>query len=460
MLCIDLGCGTVKQAGFVGLDRSPMPGVDLVVDLNGTLPLESDSVDLVYASHSLEHVADLMHTMREIYRVCKHGAQVCILAPYFEQKLNSANSYHLQAFNEHTPRFWSSSRIANVPREEYWHPHATDWGLAESDHSEPGIEFRLARMEMFYFPAFLNASDDERRFARQSLLDVCDQVMYHLIVWKKSDSAEQEIQDAIGAMNLFIPDQVVIRREHDAQRRAQAAADGPPALDWPSMFRNGSVIARQKEEIAALQIHAVRRDYTIDELRARIDQLAERSLANEQATRLYFADATANAHEVATQRSRRLTRAANWLAGNDDVSAALPEQLARMAAGMGGASRVVIGRSLSDVPFAAYRVVVPTTAPRYFDIAIHSPVRLPGMNLGLEIASLRGDIVSHRNIEFDTEERFALYRFPVDMPAEFAGQTVEIRVFSRKPQAPVYTLELRSRWARPRNGQLLGGWST
>ncbi|CAE6845196.1 class I SAM-dependent methyltransferase [Paraburkholderia domus] len=458
MLSLDLGCGTVKQTGFLGLDRSPMPGVDLVVDLNGTLPIQSDSVDMVYASHSLEHVADLMHTMREIYRVCRHGAQVCILAPYFEQKLNSANSYHLQAFNEHTPRFWSASKTANVPLDEYWHPHATDWGLSESDHSNPGIDFRLARMEMFYFPDFLNASEEERLFARRSLLDVCDQVMYHLIVWKKPDSPEPEVHDAIASVDFFIPDQVVIRRAHDAERKAQAEASGLAGLNWPSIFREGGAIAQHQGEIAALQIHAVRRDYTIDELRAQVDRILDHVQASERKTEQFVVDAAANAHELASLRRQKSLRVASWLGGHEDVRASLPAQFAPLLMDLGPAERVVIGRNLMDMPFAAYQVEVPHQLPEYFEVAIHSAVRRAGELLGLEITSHRGQMVSHQRIEIGGEERFGLYRFPVDLPAECAGQTVEVRIFSQAGSAPVYTLERRGRWALPRNARMLGAW--
>ena len=104
---IDLGSGGCRQEGFLGIDRYPLEGVDVVADLNETFPLANDSVDLLFASHSLEHLKDLISVVREIYRVCKHGAQVCIVAPYFEQKLNLANPYHICAFNEHTPRFWT-----------------------------------------------------------------------------------------------------------------------------------------------------------------------------------------------------------------------------------------------------------------------------------------------------------------------------------------------------------------
>ncbi len=63
---LDLGCGGSKQPGFVGADRFPLANVDLVLDLDRPLPLADDTFDLVFASHSLEHVADLPLVMSEI----------------------------------------------------------------------------------------------------------------------------------------------------------------------------------------------------------------------------------------------------------------------------------------------------------------------------------------------------------------------------------------------------------
>lgn len=189
MLKIDLGSGGCKQEGFLGVDRFPLENVDIVADLDGRLPFDSNSVDLVYASHSLEHVHDLMTTMREIYRICKHGAQICIVAPYNEQKLNLANPYHICVFNEHTPRFWTDYPDAFIDPEEYAHPQAPHWGLSKSDHSDPGIDLRLVRMEFFYFPEYQCLSPQKQRILRRERLDVCDQVMYHLIVWKGDESS-------------------------------------------------------------------------------------------------------------------------------------------------------------------------------------------------------------------------------------------------------------------------------
>lgn len=233
MLKIDLGCGTAKADGFIGFDRFSLPGVDIVGDLDKPLPFDSNSADLIYASHSLEHVPNLMGTMAEIYRVMRHGGQLCIVAPYSEQKLNIANPYHLNNFNEHTPRFWTNYPTSAASLHEYDHPHATNWGIADSDHSTPTMDFRLLAMEFFYFPPYLGYSEDVRRTLRQQCMDVCDQVMYHLIAWKpEQEKPGETLDNLLKSFVPYTPDYIIARRAADAERESQATTlrSAPHAL--------------------------------------------------------------------------------------------------------------------------------------------------------------------------------------------------------------------------------------
>jgi SAM-dependent methyltransferase len=213
MLRIDLGCGTNKQNGFIGLDRLPLPGVDIVADINCPLPFPDDSVDLLFASHSLEHASDLLSTMKEVYRICKHRAQLCILAPYSEQKINWANPYHFAMFNEHTPRFWTPYPISTLEPDDFAHPHAGVWGLSRSDNSDPGIDIRLVRIEYFYFPEYIGLPPAEQRRLRKERVDVCDQIMYNLVVWKAPWEGTDEAFHAYAAeIPLFSPEFIQARR--------------------------------------------------------------------------------------------------------------------------------------------------------------------------------------------------------------------------------------------------------
>src|SRR5690606_6688266 len=89
-LKLDLGCGHQKHQGYVGIDRMLLSGVDVVCDMNRGIPYADNSVSTVMASHVLEHVHDLIAVMEDIYRVCKHKAVICILAPYAHTSLNMA----------------------------------------------------------------------------------------------------------------------------------------------------------------------------------------------------------------------------------------------------------------------------------------------------------------------------------------------------------------------------------
>jgi hypothetical protein len=225
MIKLDLGSGLKTQDGFFGIDRRFLPGLALVADIEHPLPVKENSVDIILASHSLEHINNLQGLLKEIYRICRHGAQVCIVAPYSQQGLNFANPFHKQQFNEHTPRFWTTSRTAGVDSADYYHPHADGWGLAESDHSKAEVDFRCLRMEFFYFPEYRYLPPEKQREARKKYIDVCDQIMYHLIV-VKTPTDKNQLQKLWEQNNYYEPPYVTARRlSEQTEVRSQASME-------------------------------------------------------------------------------------------------------------------------------------------------------------------------------------------------------------------------------------------
>jgi SAM-dependent methyltransferase len=97
---LDLGCGTgrfvaaLRDAGAdaVGVElaetalrraRLNAPGADLrLVEPDGSLPLEHGSVDLVWCSEVLEHVADTEHVLLEVRRVLRPGGRLLVTVPF------------------------------------------------------------------------------------------------------------------------------------------------------------------------------------------------------------------------------------------------------------------------------------------------------------------------------------------------------------------------------------------
>ena len=91
---LDLGCGRGKRPGAVGLDLCPHPGVNLVADLDGGLPLAADSFDLVILRHAAEHVRDLSALMGEVHRVLRPGGMLQVLTPHFSSAASHTDPSH------------------------------------------------------------------------------------------------------------------------------------------------------------------------------------------------------------------------------------------------------------------------------------------------------------------------------------------------------------------------------
>lgn len=187
---VEIGCGKTKTEGYIGVDRFPLEGVDIVADINNGLPFETNSVDVIFACHSLEHMDDLQQIMDEIFRICKNGAIINILSPYYNTHTNIANFFHKINFNEDTMRFFSTEVTSVINPEEYRIPHAQVWGLGTSDNSEINCNLTILDMEFFYFPEYNFLNDEEKRNARRSLNNVCDQISYSLVVNKQEKPFE------------------------------------------------------------------------------------------------------------------------------------------------------------------------------------------------------------------------------------------------------------------------------
>ena len=100
-LLLDIGCGSAKAAGHIGLDRYAFPGVDVVRDLRRGLPFNDLTFDGVRAHHVLEHFTgeDLLFLVDEVWRVCKPGAKLEITVP-------DATSHNRYRDPTHVERDW------------------------------------------------------------------------------------------------------------------------------------------------------------------------------------------------------------------------------------------------------------------------------------------------------------------------------------------------------------------
>ncbi len=133
-----------KFQGAFGLDCRRGPGVDLVCDLEGDLPIKTDSVDVVHLSHIIEHIRNLVCFMEEVYRICRPGAQVQVIVPYYTSRGAFRDPTHVRFIAEDTFQYFEAP---------------TDYGVKTNFRIE---EIRYdVRKPFRYFPKYF-----QKRFRR------------------------------------------------------------------------------------------------------------------------------------------------------------------------------------------------------------------------------------------------------------------------------------------------------
>ena len=125
---LDIGCGSNKQAGFVGMDVQALPGVEIVHDWNvRPWPLPDESVVLAMASHVVEHVnpADggFLRWMDELWRVMTVGGEVAISCPHGSSQGYLQDPTHCNACNEATWAYFTPGHMLY----EFYRPRP--WGI-------------------------------------------------------------------------------------------------------------------------------------------------------------------------------------------------------------------------------------------------------------------------------------------------------------------------------------------
>lgn len=87
---LNVGCGTKHLKAAVNLDVTPKTNPDVVHDLNKLpWPFPDNHFREVVANDVVEHLDNVMTTLEEIHRVCRHEAVVRIAVPHF----SSGNAY-------------------------------------------------------------------------------------------------------------------------------------------------------------------------------------------------------------------------------------------------------------------------------------------------------------------------------------------------------------------------------
>ena len=98
-LRLNLGCGLRRLPGYYNVDRLPLPGVDILADLEAPLTaLPDDSVEAVYCRHTLEHVTDLLGLLGELHRVTHPEGRLEVIVPHFSNPYGYSDPTHVRFF--------------------------------------------------------------------------------------------------------------------------------------------------------------------------------------------------------------------------------------------------------------------------------------------------------------------------------------------------------------------------
>jgi ubiquinone/menaquinone biosynthesis C-methylase UbiE len=86
---INIGAGYKRYPDYINLDSDKNCKPDYIVNLElDKLPLKDNSVTHVIAHHILEHIGEgYFHLLKELYRVCEHGAIIDIRVPHHNHEV-------------------------------------------------------------------------------------------------------------------------------------------------------------------------------------------------------------------------------------------------------------------------------------------------------------------------------------------------------------------------------------
>lgn len=154
-IVLDVGCGENKQPGAVGMDMRPLPGVDIVHDLEELpWPLPDECCLSIIARHIVEHInphrGGFLRWMDECWRVLKFGGQLAIVTPHAFSVGFAQDPTHCNMCNEKTWLYFDPINSADFAKvsggDLYGIYRPKPWAIRHLNWSpEANIEVLLAK---------------------------------------------------------------------------------------------------------------------------------------------------------------------------------------------------------------------------------------------------------------------------------------------------------------------------
>jgi SAM-dependent methyltransferase len=111
---LDLGCGSAKAPGALGIDISADTDADIVHDLDVfPYPLDDGSFDHVLMQDVIEHLREPIRVMEELHRILRPGGRVHLRTPHFSSVLAYGDPTHRHVFSSLAIRSLAEPRFAH-----------------------------------------------------------------------------------------------------------------------------------------------------------------------------------------------------------------------------------------------------------------------------------------------------------------------------------------------------------
>lgn len=113
---LNIGCGKDPKKGYINLDITKLPHVDVVHNLDKyPWPFKDNTFEEVFCDNVLEHLESITKPIEEIWRICKPKAKIIVKVPIFPSVYAAVDPTHKQFFTYMTFDYFG----ANYPLNYY-----------------------------------------------------------------------------------------------------------------------------------------------------------------------------------------------------------------------------------------------------------------------------------------------------------------------------------------------------
>lgn len=140
------------------MDLVPFKGVDVVADLERGIPFKDGSVDQVFASHVIEHLAAPSQFMLELHRVLKRGGMACLLTPHYSStgayRVTHKCYFSLDSFSEGSLN--EEFMYGENRRKRFWRVKHLRWVLNRKPVLPLRVLHKILNLAPCFFEKFLH----------------------------------------------------------------------------------------------------------------------------------------------------------------------------------------------------------------------------------------------------------------------------------------------------------------